>query len=70
MGTQIDPVEFGELKAKMEIMSDEMHLLRTSIQKIQTTLDKGQGGLMVLMFAAGSLGSILVLTLKKMLGLH
>ena len=67
--SEIDPVEFGALQAKMEIMTDEIHQLRTSLQKIQTTLDKGQGGLMVLMFAAGSLGSVVVLTLKKVLGL-
>ena len=67
--SEIDLKEFGALQAKMEVMTDEMHKLRDSMQKIQTTLDKGQGGLMVLMFAAGALGSILVLTLKKVLGI-
>lgn len=67
--SEIDLKEFGALQAKMEVMTDEMHKLRDSMQKIQTTLDKGSGGLMVLMFAAGSLGSILVLTLKKVLGI-
>jgi hypothetical protein len=67
--SEIDLKEFGALQAKMEVMTDEMYKLRDSMQKIQTTLDKGSGGLMVLMFAAGSLGSILVLTLKKVLGI-
>jgi hypothetical protein len=65
----IDPKEFGALQAKMEVLTSEIHMLRESMQKIQTTLDKGSGGLMVLMFAAGSFGSILVLTLKKVLGI-
>jgi hypothetical protein len=67
--SEIDPKEFGALQAKMEVLTSEIHLLRDSMQKIQTTLDRGQGGLMVLMFAAGSLGSIVVLTLKKILGI-
>jgi hypothetical protein len=67
--SEIDLKEFGALQAKMEVMTDEMYKLRDSMQKIQTTLDKGSGGLMVLMFAAGSFGSILVLTLKKVLGI-
>ena len=70
MSAEIDPKEFGALQAKMEMMSDEMHKMRQSIESIQRTLDKGQGGLMVIMFAAGSLGSIVVLTLKKILGMH
>lgn len=69
MMSEIDLKEFGALQAKMEVMTDEMYKLRDSMQKIQTTLDKGSGGLMVLMFAAGSLGSVLVLTLKKVLGI-
>lgn len=68
MAGNIDPIEFGALQAKMEVMTHEMHQLRETIQRIQTTLDRGHGGIMVIMFAVGSLGSFVALYLKKIFG--
>lgn len=64
----IDPQEFGALQAKIQVLTDEVQKLRDSVQRIQTTLDKSQGGLMVLMFAAGSFGSFAVFLVKELLG--
>jgi prefoldin subunit 5 len=66
--SDIDPQEFGALQAKIQVLTDEMQMLRESVQRIQTTLDKGQGGLMVLVFAAGSFGSFAVFLVKEILG--
>jgi len=62
----VDPQEFGALQARMDIMTSEMHKLRESMEKIQSTLDRGQGGLMVIMFTIGVAASAVTLFIKSL----
>lgn len=70
MMSEVDPKEFGAALARIEMMGEEMHKMRESVEKLQRTLDRGQGGLMVLMFAAGAIGSTVVFFIKKILGIQ
>jgi len=61
----IDPKEFGALQADVKTLTTEIHLLRKEMVTINASINQGKGGLYVLLLAAGSIGSLLTLGIKK-----
>ena len=66
MSTEIDPKEFGALQADVKTLTAEIHLLRKEMVGINAAINQGKGGIYVLLLAAGSVGSLLTLGIKKL----
>lgn len=66
--TEIDPQDFGELRANVKTLTAEIHLLRKDMQQVNAMLNQGKGGLYVMLLAAGAIGSIFTVMIKKIFG--
>ncbi len=66
--TEIDPQDFGELRANVKTLTAEIHLLRKDMQQVNAMLNQGKGGLYVMLLAAGAIGSVFTVLIKKMFG--
>ncbi len=66
MSSEIDPKEFGALQADVKTLTTEIHLLRQEMVTINAAINQGKGGIYVLLLAAGSIGSLLTLGIKKL----
>lgn len=66
--TEIDPQDFGELRANVKTLTAEIHLLRKDMQQVNAMLNQGKGGLYVMLLAAGAIGSVFTVMIKKMFG--
>ena len=66
--TEIDPQDFGELRANVKTLTAEIHLLRKDMQQVNAMLNQGKGGLYVMLLAAGAIGSVFMVLIKKMFG--
>ncbi len=65
---EIDPQDFGELRANVKTLTAEIHLLRKDMQQVNAMLNQGKGGLYVMLLAAGAIGSIFTVMIKKIFG--
>ena len=63
---EIDPKEFGALQADVKTLTTEIHLLRQEMSQVNAMINKGKGGLYVIMIAAGAIGSGITLFVKKL----
>lgn len=68
MSDNITEKDFGALEAQVEILINEVHLLRKEMAQVNATINQGKGGLYVLLLTAGALGSALTLAIKKVFG--
>ena len=66
MSTEIDPKEFGALQADVKTLTAEIHLLRKEMVGINAAINQGKGGMYILLLAAGSIGSIVTISIKKL----
>lgn len=66
MSAEIDPKEFGALQADVKTLTTEIHLLRKEMVGINAAINQGKGGMYILLLAAGSIGSVLTLGIKKL----
>lgn len=66
--TEIDPQDFGELRANVKTLTAEIHLLRKDMQQVNAMLNQGKGGLYVMLLAAGAIGSVFTVMIKKIFG--
>lgn len=66
--TEIDPQDFGELRANVKTLTAEIHMLRKDMQQVNAMLNQGKGGLYVMLLAAGAIGSAFTVFLKKIFG--
>lgn len=65
MSQEIDPKDFGALQADVKNLMKEIHLLREEMRQVNAAINQGKGGLWVIVMAAGAIGSILTLTVKR-----
>jgi len=68
MSEKITDKDFGALEAQVEILINEVHLLRKEMQQVNAVINQGKGGLYVLLLTAGALGSAITLMFKKVFG--
>jgi len=68
MSEKITDKDFGALEAQVEILINEVHLLRKEMQQVNAVINQGKGGLYVLLLTAGALGSGITLMIKKVFG--
>lgn len=54
----IDPQEFGELKAQVGFLVDQMKELRPKVEAIDKRMAEARGGWKVLMFLGGGAGAL------------
>jgi hypothetical protein len=66
--SDINPQEFGALQADVKTLTAEIHLLRKEMADVTAMLNQGKGGLYTVIFAAGALGSVITLSVKKIFG--
>lgn len=66
MTSEIDPKEFGALQADVKTLTAEIHLLRKEMVGINAAINQGKGGMYILLLAAGSIGSIVTISIKKL----
>ena len=66
MSGEIDPKEFGALQADVKTLTAEIHLLRKEMVGINAAINQGKGGIYVLLLAAGSVGAIITIGIKKL----
>lgn len=66
MSGEIDPQEFGALQADVKTLTSEIHLLRKEMAHATAMINQGKGGLYVLLLAAGAIGSVITLSIKKL----
>ncbi len=66
MSAEIDPKEFGALQADVKTLTAEIHLLRKEMVGINAAINQGKGGIYVLLLAAGSIGSLVTIGIKKL----
>lgn len=66
--SEIDPQDFGELKAHVTTLTKEIHLLRQEMAQVNAMINQGKGGVYVIVLAAGAIGSTITLALKKLFG--
>ena len=66
--SDINPQEFGALQADVKTLTAEIHLLRKEMADVTAMLNQGKGGLYTVIFAAGALGSIITMSVKKLFG--
>jgi hypothetical protein len=66
--SDINPQEFGALQADVKTLTSEIHLLRKEMADVTAMLNQGKGGLYTIIFAAGALGSVITLSVKKIFG--
>ena len=65
MSQEIDPKDFGALQADVKNLMKEIHLLREEMRQVNAAINQGKGGLWVIVIAAGAIGSVLTLTVKR-----
>jgi hypothetical protein len=65
MSQEIDPKDFGALQADVKNLMKEIHLLREEMRQVNAAINQGKGGLWVIVMAAGAIGSVLTLTVKR-----
>ena len=63
--SDIDPQDFGALSAEVRILTSEVHALRTEMVKVNAMINQGKGGIYVLLLAAGSVGSVITMLVKR-----
>ena len=66
MSGEIDPKEFGALQADVKTLTAEIHLLRKEMVGINAAINQGKGGIYVLLLAAGSIGALITMGIKKL----
>ncbi|CAB4121090.1 hypothetical protein [Polynucleobacter paneuropaeus] len=66
MSGEIDPKEFGALQADVKTLTAEIHLLRKEMVGINAAINQGKGGIYVLLLAAGSVGALITMGIKKL----
>ena len=66
MSGKIDPKEFGALQADVKTLTAEIHLLRKEMVGINAAINQGKGGIYVLLLAAGSVGALITMGIKKL----
>jgi len=66
--SDINPQEFGALQADVKTLTSKIHLLRKEMADVTAMLNQGKGGLYTIIFAAGALGSVITLSVKKIFG--
>lgn len=66
MTGEIDPKEFGALQADVKTLTAEIHLLRKEMVGINAAINQGKGGIYVLLLAAGSVGALITMGIKKL----
>ena len=66
MSGEIDPKEFGALQADVKTLTAEIHLLRKEMVGINAAINQGKGGIYVLLLAAGSIGAVITMAIKKL----
>jgi len=66
--SDVNPQEFGALQADVKTLTSEIHLLRKEMADVTAMLNQGKGGLYTIIFAAGALGSVITLSVKKIFG--
>ena len=66
MSGEIDPKEFGALQADVKTLTTEIHLLRKEMVGINAAINQGKGGIYVLLLAAGSVGALITMGIKKL----
>jgi|DEB0MinimDraft_3_1074331.scaffolds.fasta_scaffold00210_17 hypothetical protein len=65
----ISPQEFGALQADVKNLAREISLLRKDMAQVNAVINQSRGGIYVVMFVAGLIGSAITLGIKKLLGL-
>jgi hypothetical protein len=66
MTGEIDPKEFGALQADVKTLTTEIHLLRQEMIGINAAINQGKGGMYILLLAAGSIGAVITMGIKKL----
>jgi len=66
--SDVNPQEFGALQADVKTLTAEIHLLRKEMADVTAMLNQGKGGIYMIVFAAGALGSIITMSIKKAFG--
>jgi hypothetical protein len=66
MSQEIDPKDFGALQADVKNLMKEIHLLREEMRQVNAAINQGKGGLWVIVMAAGVLGSVITLGIKRL----
>lgn len=66
--SDIDPQDFGALSAEVRILTKEVHGLRQEMAQINALINQGRGGIYVLVLAAGAMGSVFTLLIRKVFG--
>lgn len=62
----IDPQDFGALSAEVRILTQEVHGLRQEMAQVNAMINQGKGGIYVLVLAAGAMGSVVTLAIKRL----
>lgn len=66
--SDVNPQEFGALQADVKTLTAEIHLLRKEMADVTAMLNQGKGGIYMIVFAAGALGSVITMSVKKLFG--
>jgi hypothetical protein len=65
MTNPIDPREFGRLEAEVDLLKQEVHLLRNDIKSLLELANKSKGGFWVGMGVASIVGGIVSFVVDK-----
>lgn len=65
MTNPIDPREFGRLEAEVDLLKQEVHLLRNDIKSLLELANKSKGGFWVGMGVASIVGGIVSFLVDK-----
>lgn len=66
--SDVNPQEFGALQADVKTLTAEIHLLRKEMADVTAMLNQGKGGIYMMIFTAGALGSFITIGIKKLFG--
>jgi len=65
---EIDRRDFGALESDVKYLRDEIKLLRDEMKLMRDTINQTKGGVWVVMAVAGTLGSAITLSVKRLFG--
>lgn len=56
--SEIDPIEFGELRAEVNALKEQLTEQRADIKKLLAMANQGRGGLWMFMSISGLMGAV------------
>jgi len=57
--SEIDPVQFGQMKAEIQLLKNEVDLVRSDIKELLEIANRGRGALWVAVTLGGFVGSLI-----------